>query len=329
MSLRRDIFQQFLPLKVLESLMNLRHSYRLLASIFPLCLSLFSTAALAAITDAQLFAFAEGNYPSIFAGTPVSGALQPYNYRYYPASQNYLATDTSGAVFILGPYTAGQLLQVAGPGILDPLVISWETKKTGICTSYIPDPTFPLPSFTVQEAWTGTTSNPMATRSSAAISNPLDLVQQITGLAVPNLFQECNGVFSTLPAAGTPASAIPSPWIMQIANGVITFDRILSSSIKPDPAFLTYSSAYTYRIVYAIKTGAITVTEGGGQDFTTWIGMPQTLQHGISTVTGSYSGNWPLVVSTRPSAPIIGTAIAGDGLATVSFLRQLARVVAP
>jgi hypothetical protein len=54
-----------------------------------------------------VFAYAVANYASLFAGTVSGGHVtsqgNTYDYRYYPTYQNYLAVDTSGAVWILGP----------------------------------------------------------------------------------------------------------------------------------------------------------------------------------------------------------------------------------
>ena len=58
-----------------------------------------------AVTNNQLFAFAEANFLSIFTGPATSGQYQQYNYQYYPDSGNYLAVDTAGEIFVLGPYT--------------------------------------------------------------------------------------------------------------------------------------------------------------------------------------------------------------------------------
>jgi hypothetical protein len=55
------------------------------------------------ISDARVFAFAVANYANFFAGTVTAGQYQQYDYRLYSATQNYLAVDASGAVWIMGP----------------------------------------------------------------------------------------------------------------------------------------------------------------------------------------------------------------------------------
>ena len=79
------------------------------------------------ISDARVFAFAEANYPGLFAGTPAAGQYQQYDYRYYPSSQNYLAVDTAGMIFLLGPVTGGV---VAGVGAVESFrtpITTWES----------------------------------------------------------------------------------------------------------------------------------------------------------------------------------------------------------
>lgn len=99
-----------------------------------LSLAMFSTTAFA-ITDAQLFAYAEANFPGIFTGAATAGVFPPYNYRYYPASRNYLAVDTSGVVYILGPYTGGVVTAVGPMTAYAATITAWEATQVGTCTS--------------------------------------------------------------------------------------------------------------------------------------------------------------------------------------------------
>jgi hypothetical protein len=55
------------------------------------------------ISDDRVFAYAVANYASLFAGTPTAGTYLQYDYRLYSATQNYLAVDNLGAVWIMGP----------------------------------------------------------------------------------------------------------------------------------------------------------------------------------------------------------------------------------
>lgn len=98
--------------------------------IASLLLALFSTSAFA-ITDNQVFAYAEANYPSIFTGAATAGQYQQYNYRYYPASGNYLAVDTSGMISILGPYTGDVVTPVGLVTTFAPTITAWETTQGG------------------------------------------------------------------------------------------------------------------------------------------------------------------------------------------------------
>ena len=79
-----------------------------------------------AISGDRVFSFAEAKFPSIFTGLPTSGQFQQYNYRYYPASGNYLAVDTLGTVFILGPYTGGVLSTVGPAASFETAILEWE-----------------------------------------------------------------------------------------------------------------------------------------------------------------------------------------------------------
>lgn len=111
--------------------MNFYRYSRLLTAGLTLCLGAFSTNALA-ITAAQVFAYAEANYPSIFTGTGTVGVYQQYDYRYYPASKNYLAIDTSGGIFLLGPYT-GNVMTSAGPmTALSSTISAWEVTSQNL-----------------------------------------------------------------------------------------------------------------------------------------------------------------------------------------------------
>lgn len=113
--------------------------------IAPLLLAMISTTAFA-VTDNQAFAYAEANYPSIFTGTATAGQYLQYNYRYYPASGNYLAVDTSGVIFILGPYTGNVITSVGPVTAYAGYITAWEASSipytvtwhevSGNCTLY-------------------------------------------------------------------------------------------------------------------------------------------------------------------------------------------------
>jgi endonuclease G len=96
----------------------------LLGLFFPTLTTSVTTAA--PISDERVFAYAEANYPGIFAGTATEGQYQQYNYRYYPVSENYLAVDTSGVIFILGPYTGHVITAVGSVNDYASVITIWE-----------------------------------------------------------------------------------------------------------------------------------------------------------------------------------------------------------
>jgi hypothetical protein len=69
-----------------------------------LCLWLLATVSVPAqaATDTQLLAWVEARYPYYFRGAATSGQNQQYNYRYYPATGNYLGVDALGNVYAAG-----------------------------------------------------------------------------------------------------------------------------------------------------------------------------------------------------------------------------------
>lgn len=79
-----------------------------------------------AVTDAQVFAYAEANYPNLFSGAATTGTYQTYNYRYYPASQNYLAVDAAGMIYMMGASTGGALTPVGAVSSFADLITAWQ-----------------------------------------------------------------------------------------------------------------------------------------------------------------------------------------------------------
>lgn len=80
----------------------------------------------APISDARVFAYAEANYPSLFTAPATTGQYQQYNYRYYPASSNYLAIDSSGVIYILGTFTGGVVTPVGPVESFRSYITAWE-----------------------------------------------------------------------------------------------------------------------------------------------------------------------------------------------------------
>lgn len=86
------------------------------------------------ISNARVFSYAEANYQNFFSGAATSGKYQIYDYRYYPATKNYLAVDTSGMVAILGPVSGGVIQNVGTVASFAKLITDWEAKQNPTCT---------------------------------------------------------------------------------------------------------------------------------------------------------------------------------------------------
>ena len=78
------------------------------------------------ISNDRFFAFAEATFPDVFSGTPTAGEYYQFNYRYYPESTTYLAVDTSGMIFIMGPITGNALYSLCPVTALESAIIAWE-----------------------------------------------------------------------------------------------------------------------------------------------------------------------------------------------------------
>lgn len=101
--------------------------------LIPLSLLAFSTSsALAAVSDNQVFIFAEGNYKALFSGTPSSGIAKvgatTYNYRYYPTSKNYLAV-ANNKVYLLGPASNNAIAEVGSVADFENQITGWQAKQ--------------------------------------------------------------------------------------------------------------------------------------------------------------------------------------------------------
>lgn len=81
------------------------------------------------IANSRVFDFAAGNFPAVFAGLPVAGTLDQYEYRFYPQSGNYLAIDNAGMLYILGPYSNNTLLRIGEVGSLKAAITTWEAGR--------------------------------------------------------------------------------------------------------------------------------------------------------------------------------------------------------
>jgi hypothetical protein len=92
-----------------------------------------------AITNTDLFAYAEATYPSYFPGTSTVGQYLQYVYKLY-SSGNYLAVDNNGTVSVLGPVFGNKILNVGTLNSFAPQVTAWQATQAaasgggGTCT---------------------------------------------------------------------------------------------------------------------------------------------------------------------------------------------------
>lgn len=84
-----------------------------------------------AVTNSQVFAFAEANYAAFFNGTGQDGTYDQYSYRYYPATGNYLAVGSNGRVYALGAFTGNQILDVGALTDYTSAITAWESSQSG------------------------------------------------------------------------------------------------------------------------------------------------------------------------------------------------------
>jgi hypothetical protein len=91
-----------------------------------------ATANAFAVTDDQVFAYAQANFPSLFAGTPAAGQYEQYNYRYYAGSDCYLAVDTTKSIWMLGRCTGGDLTPVGPVSDYSDMITAWEAASASI-----------------------------------------------------------------------------------------------------------------------------------------------------------------------------------------------------
>ena len=82
------------------------------------------------ISNTRAFAYAESNYATLFAGPPTADQIDyqghHYDYRYYPFTQNYLAVDPAGVVWILGPVSNNVIASVGPVESFRSVITTWE-----------------------------------------------------------------------------------------------------------------------------------------------------------------------------------------------------------
>jgi hypothetical protein len=174
-----------------------------------LLLVLFSTSAFAAITDAEVFAYAVAKYPFLFSGTATVGQYQTYDYRYYPLSRNYLAVDTSGTIYILGAVSGGQTIAVGTLASFTSAITAWKTAQctlpqvytNGVCVT--PPPTLSA-GYVAQGGlmWTPMSSTPYTYAQATELC--AGTINAQNGWRLPTL-AELSGL-TTLPTAHTYAT---------------------------------------------------------------------------------------------------------------------------
>jgi len=57
------------------------------------------------LTKPKVFTFVESTYPDLFKGPGTTGQSGPYTFRFYALTNNYLAIDDMGTIFMLGAFT--------------------------------------------------------------------------------------------------------------------------------------------------------------------------------------------------------------------------------
>jgi hypothetical protein len=96
---------------------------------FAVLLSLAAVVAASfAITSGELFTWAQATYADLFAGQPVAGRYEQYDYRAFPTG-NYVAVDDSGTVSVLGPVSDNVILPVGKLSDFAAQVTAWEATQ--------------------------------------------------------------------------------------------------------------------------------------------------------------------------------------------------------
>lgn len=168
-----------------------------------LLFSLVSTTAFA-VTDAEVFTWAEANYPDYFPGTPEAGQVQQYDYRFYRGSGNYLAVDTNGMIYVLGPISGNEIASVGTVASFADTIIAWEATQAGTGTT------------------SGTTSRPAGLFTAAA--NPINLALTLDSAS--------NATSKTVPSIGastiTATGSDGTTYRLDIPDGALLQDTVIT-----------------------------------------------------------------------------------------------------
>lgn len=247
---------------------------------------LISTTAFA-VTDAEVFAFAEANFPSIFAGGPTAGQIAyqgtQYDYRYYPSSGNYLAVDSSGVISILGPYTGGMLTPI------------------GPVTAYA----------NTINAWEGALIPYTVTAHAVSDSCSLPNDRVVSGVLTPN--GQANA-YTTLFIANT-AITLTVP-----GSNTLVFSYPDGSSLDRNGTTIFYTTTEHMQLTFDSQTRLITGstnwtnTDGcvGSMTFSGSLGSAG--QSTVSQFNGAYTGTYRSSATLSPF-----TATVADGVVTITI----------
>jgi len=91
------------------------------------------------ISQADVFGYAEANFPALFPQAPTSGTYQQYNYRYYAGTTTYLALDAQCNIYLLGPLTGGAILNLGTVAGFATGILQWKVLVLGgtPCTYHV------------------------------------------------------------------------------------------------------------------------------------------------------------------------------------------------
>lgn len=91
-----------------------------------------------AISDSTVFGFAADRFPSLFSGTAITGQYGQYAYAYFPQTGNYVGLDRSGGVWVLGPYTQGNVTYVGPLTNFSGAIIAWQSARAAATATVAP-----------------------------------------------------------------------------------------------------------------------------------------------------------------------------------------------